>query len=313
MNKLKENKETVIVVGIFIVIMFIFCILVSMTVKKQVISVNVGGIEVEIVDGGSGLYVDQYINNRYIYRGNNPKNFVKFNNELWRIVSIDDDGNIQIMRDDVLDDRVFDSKGVRDINSSNPAGSYCEDAYDGCNAWAANENIVGKPKKIMNGSFTGEVTRDSEVLVYLNSEYLNTLPLKNIISYNWNIGGADLYDTMKQLIYTEGSVKWNGKVGLITASDYLKATTSKKCDTIENMGLNYVSCTENNWMYKEGKTWMTVSSHLDSTTYLWYIGDEGYMNGMPANEAHGVRPIIYLSSDVVFNGDGSEEKPYTIS
>lgn len=50
--------------------------------------------EDNLVTDGAGLYK---INNEYIYRGEYPNNYVKFNNETWRIVKINDDGSIKLI------------------------------------------------------------------------------------------------------------------------------------------------------------------------------------------------------------------------
>ena len=62
--------------------------------------VDVGGKDVIVVDEGDGLYEDEYEDGRYFYKGGNPNNYVTFNGEKagWRIVSIEPDGTIKIMR-----------------------------------------------------------------------------------------------------------------------------------------------------------------------------------------------------------------------
>ena len=47
----------------------------------------IGGQEVDIVSGGYGLYADEYESGRYIYRGQDPDNYIMFNDELWRIIA----------------------------------------------------------------------------------------------------------------------------------------------------------------------------------------------------------------------------------
>lgn len=47
---------------------------------------------------GSGLYKQE---NKYVFKGN-PDNYIKFNDELWRIVSLEEDGTIKIVRNDLL-------------------------------------------------------------------------------------------------------------------------------------------------------------------------------------------------------------------
>lgn len=54
---------------------------------------------VSIVTSGDGLYIDD-IECRYFYKGTNPNNYITFNNEQagWRIMSIECDGSIKIVR-----------------------------------------------------------------------------------------------------------------------------------------------------------------------------------------------------------------------
>lgn len=44
---------------------------------------------------GEGLYEDKYEEGRYVYKGENPNNYLKFNDELWRIVSLEKGGTIK--------------------------------------------------------------------------------------------------------------------------------------------------------------------------------------------------------------------------
>ena len=312
MNKFRK-KEIFIATLIFIAVLIVFCIILAFILKKEPITnITIGGQNVAIVNDGDGLYEDKYIDDRYIFKGSNPNNYVSFNGELWRIVSVDKEGNIQIMRNDLLDARAFDSKGVRDVTSDD-GGSYCTDADDGCNAWTANKNIIGEPKYFVNGDFSGEVKKDSEMLTYLNGEYLKSLKDSDyIINQNWAIGGAAGDASLKSQTYTEQKSEWNGKVGLITASDYIKATTGKNCDSLDSMNLNYASCKEKNWMFKDGVAWWTISPMDNASVQLWYVGEGGFINNDSASKLFAVRPVVYLSNDILLTGDGTINSPYIL-
>ena len=54
----------------------------------------------DIVTSGDGLYADEYEEGKYTYKGRNVNNYVTFNNEKagWRIISINSDGTIKIMK-----------------------------------------------------------------------------------------------------------------------------------------------------------------------------------------------------------------------
>ena len=74
-------------------------------------------ISADIVTSGDGLYEK---NGRYIYRGANPKNYIRFNNELWRIISVEADGIIKILRNSVISGTIaWDTSGS--INWDRPA------------------------------------------------------------------------------------------------------------------------------------------------------------------------------------------------
>ncbi len=226
---------------------------------------------------------------------------------------MDKEGNIQIMRNDLLEARAFDSKGVRDVTGDD-GGSYCTDADDGCNAWTANKNIIGEPKNFVNGDFNGEVKKDSEMLTYLNGEYLKSLKDSDyIINHNWGIGGAAGDASLKSQTYTEQKSEWNGKVGLITASDYIKATTGKNCDSINNVNSNYTECSQNNWLYIPNEKWWTLTPYSDTTIMLWYIGEAGFIDNNSTINSYGVRPVVYLSKDIKLTGNGTKQNPFILA
>ena len=68
------------------------------------------------VTEGDGLYADEYESGKYIYKGANPNNYITFNNETWRILSIDSSGRIKIVRDELLSERAWDSSGINGSN-----------------------------------------------------------------------------------------------------------------------------------------------------------------------------------------------------
>ena len=65
----------------------------------------------DLVTSGDGLYKDEYEDGRYFYKGSNPNNYVTFNNEVsgWRIISIEKDGSIKIMRNNSIGNQTWNS------------------------------------------------------------------------------------------------------------------------------------------------------------------------------------------------------------
>ena len=66
---------------------------------------------VPIVTSGDGLYIDD-IECRYFYKGTNPNNYITFNGETagWRIMSVECDGAIKIMRINSIGNMAFDTE-----------------------------------------------------------------------------------------------------------------------------------------------------------------------------------------------------------
>ena len=84
-------------------------------VKAQQVSSGASSEEVEDLGGtttsGDGIYRDLYESGRYIYKGKNPNNYITFNDEFagWRIISIECDGTIKIMRNNSIGSKAWDT------------------------------------------------------------------------------------------------------------------------------------------------------------------------------------------------------------
>ena len=80
--------------------------------KGNIIKESTGGealLEmVDVVTTGDGLYKDSYEEGRYMYKGSNPNNYITFNGELWRIISVENDNTIKIMRNGSVSTEIFD-------------------------------------------------------------------------------------------------------------------------------------------------------------------------------------------------------------
>ena len=230
----------------------------------------------EIISSGDGLYEDTYEEGRYIYKGVNVNNYITFNNEVWRIVSVEPDKTIKIMRNDSIGEVEWDSS-----NSNN---------------WA----------------------RPSTLNTYLNGKYLtntlNSTAQSQIVSKDFSIGGVSSNDTnLYNTISNENNSKWNGKVALITASEYIRSNSNQsQCGTVNQL-YNYNNCKNTTWMYIND-IWWTLSSDFDNTFTVFYVYLDGSFNrDYEAIASTSIRPVVYLSSEVkITGGDGSQNNPYTL-
>ena len=274
---------------------------------------SIGGISVPTVESGDGLYEDEYEEGRYIYRGTNPNNYIEFNNELWRIISKEADGTYKILRNEIVTSRKFDSQGARTTGycSQGSAPSW------GCNAWSSTANMVGSPSEFTNGSYTGTVDADSEMLTYLNGEYLDSITedRDKIVSHNYNIGVVvSNNNDLATQIEGEKAYKWNGEIGLISDSDYINANSDMNtCGTHSKNNSKKTTCRNTNWMYISGTWWWTLSPYFYDSNDVCGVGDDGALyHGSSANLSYGVRPAVYLTSSLSLSGSGTQSDPYRI-
>ena len=240
---------------------------------------SIGGQPVEIVESGDGLYADEYESGKYIYKGTNPNNYITFNNETWRIISVEADGTIKIMRNESIGNRAFDSG-----NS---------------NAWET-----------------------SDIKTYLNDTYLPTITTNQdkIVSHTWSIGGVTYgnRDLADQINDENGIQSQNVSVGMITASEYLRANTNtEQCGNLSINNTNYTTCKTTNWMYSivpsNGYLWTISPSDSTSISVFSVGGGAGRLFINYANYSNGVSPVLYLSSDITLTGDGSSANAFQIS
>ena len=270
------------------------------------------------VTTGDGLYADTYEEGRYIYRGGTPNNYITFNEENtgWRILSVEADGTIKIIKNESIGRKAFDSKGYRDNTSNGTGGTYCAGSSYGCNAWAKNDNFI-------NGSLTGTVLKDAELNTYLNNDYYNSLTEKartQITTGSFKTGAVTYSDTnLGNTVTIENKTTWNGNIALATASEYVRTSNNSACTSV-NAYWNTSSC------YSNGSTHNWLTKIMNSSTYSWlltpysgfslnvfYVYSGGTLgNSSAGNTAPGVAPVVYLKSDIQLSGEGTQSNPYVI-
>ena len=245
--------------------------------------VDVGGKDVIVVNSGDGLYADEYEEGKYTYKGANPNNYVTFNNETagWRIISINSDGTIKIMRD-------------ADINTSNTL------AWD-----TSNSNNWNRPATLNT---------------YLNGDYYNSLSStaqSQIVEATYYAGEVTYNNDMQDQISDEKVTTSKVKVALPTVSEYIRANSNKEqCGTFSLNENNYSTCKNSDWMLDSSiNNWWTLSPRFDYSSSLFRVYIYGFTDSGPANGANtAVRPAITLSSKVqITGGTGTESDPYILS
>ena len=264
-------------------------------IKVRVTS-NIGktlekGIGVDITNNvvttGDGLYEDEYEDGKYVYKGKSPNNYISFNNELWRILSVESDGSLKIIRDNYIGDMTFDTSG----------GTHGNNNWD----------------------------RPADIKTYLNNDYFSTITTNKdqVASHTWSIGKVENANTdLAGQINDENSVKSEkANIGLITASEYLRANTNKtQCGNLSLNNTNRSTCKNTNWIYSlispSNFLWtISPSSSSDDSVVSIYalITYAGYINNNYASNSYGILPALYLTQQTkIISGEGSQTNPYLI-
>ena len=241
---------------------------------------KVGGQEVEIVTTGDGLYADEYENGKYTYKGTNPNNYITFNNEMWRIISIDSNGLIKIMRNESIGNRAF---------------------YSGDNnAWETSDI-----KTYLNDTYLPTITANQDKIVP------HTWSIGKVTFGNRNLAG--------QINDENENQSQSASIGMITVSEYLRANTNiEQCGNFSLNDNQPLTCKTTNWMYNivpsDGFLW-TISSKTDpfgSNNLGTTVSGNGSFSSTTVNYRAGVSPALYLISSTKLLGTGTQTDPYKI-
>ena len=238
------------------------------------------------------------------YMGANPNNYVKFNNELWRIIGVFDvkssesgstEKRIKIIRDDSLGNMAWDTNNV--------------------NNW-----------------------RIASLQIYLNGEYYNGLDSVSqdlIGDTYWNLGGTETYTSASNglashfygyergtTVYSGRPTYWIGKIGLMYPSDYGYATsggtTTNRVSCLAKEMYNwdsssYSDCKNNDYLYNSSLYQWTLTPDSSYSNRVFIVFTTGYVINNAVDSSGSASPVLYLKSTVeITGGEGTSENPYTL-
>ena len=298
----------------------------------------------DIVTSGDGLYEDSTEAGRYIYRGATPNNYITYNGETagWRIISVESDGTLKIVRDSGLTNMpaYSGSTSIAPIDFSEGSSTrysatttdYCgystsTSAYYGCNVWgskttmldANGKNITKMARQVGSSTTYNLPSEESYINTYLNGTYYNSLSVtakSQIGEHSFNVGLQDEVssDTLANDVSNEKASTWKGTVGLIQATDYVKASTNSSCTNIYNGSYNNSSypCKNNNYLNNSTNYW-TISPNSDSSSRpMWFVNGTGFLSVTASSSGSNIRPVVYLKSGPSLTGSGTKSDPYQI-
>jgi len=270
-----------------------------------------------VVTSGDGLYADGFEEGRYVYKGASPDNYITFNGEEadWRIISVEKDGTLKIIKNDTIGSMSWDEPNFRDAGSNGVGGTYCSNAVAtyGCNAWMTSDNFV-------NNTYTGNVLLDATINTYLNTTYKTEIDTENVVDHEFPVGSAVFEnEDLAVQIADENSVTWTGKIGLINLSDYIRTNTNiAECGTFSLNNKNYDICQNTTWVQDIAKKttygwfWTMTARSANYQSVFEIHNDSTVVGRRPHYLEPGVVPTIFLSPKILLDGSGTEIDPYEI-
>lgn len=295
------------------------------TLLSSVITAGVGtsgdGVITKVTDNGT---------EQYRYQGNNPNNYVSFNNQLWRIIGyvpvclevtpITEDTTINGVEFKQGEAQCTKWENRVKIIKADPIGAYAynKTEYSSSNpiVWIGstvqgllNSCYLGKKDGCSKYCYAHKTTQGvcnySQNGINENDNYGNMI---ESIYYNTGIAGSQYLSSSN--FYAKEITKQvseKSMIGLMYASDYGYAISGFNGD------LNYAGLHEkmaNNWLFGQGYEWMMTASSSSALFYFSYLAS---FSDAEASSGYAVRPVLYLQSNVnKLSGDGTMASPYIL-
>ena len=299
----------------------------------------------------NGLKKDNTPDQNIRYYGSDPNNYVRFNNELWRIIGVFGN-NVKLVRSESLGKLSWDSSASSVNNGW------------GVNEWSQADLQVYLNKMYYGGTSVTCYNGENNTTTTCPTNTLDEIS-KSLIDYHtWNTGAPndsnitmESYDTLAFYQTERGSVNgknctggkycndrvkrtttWTGYVALPYITDWAYASGEYICETNMNDGVRLnvtgyqykYTCGRNNWMNRSGETWylspFVNAAYACAGCYLSGVGGyEKYAGYAWANVggSHAAGnatffsslffPTIYLKSNILIeSGKGTSSNPYIL-
>ena len=285
----------------------------------------------------------------YRYRGASPKNYVTFNNEVWRIIGVfpTDDGTgkienrVKIIRNESIGVSPWDDGTtaynytkndnlmlLQDNNKLKVEYLEKKDKYDvmltapsgfgESNNWARPATLNTE----LNTTYLNSLTNEAQNMIGNTKYYLGgydglvsgqgyTQTSVQMYSYERKIQNT----TSNEFYYETNPNSWVGKLALMYVSDYGYA--SENCETkalkdYNNSNNDLRICNNTNWLFKSNAEWL-LPQDPSRSFIAFYVSSDGFVSsGAVREDPHGTRPTLYLNSYIqITGGDGTSTNPYT--
>ena len=288
----------------------------------------------------NGLKKDNTPDQNIRYYGSDPNNYVRFNNELWRIIGVFGN-NVKLVRSESLGSLSWDSS-ESSVNGGQGINQWGESTYTSGNIYEGadlqvylNKMYYGGTEVTCYGGRNNSTTTCPSGSLNEESKTLIDNHIWKTGAVEWNIQTDTLAFYQNERGTTNGTktgkdicsdsmgsncndtiirtTEWTGYIALPYVTDWAYASDENKCETKMFALRSYSDplCNSNNWL-GEIRNVMVLSPDTSMSSGIcptvW--NGRSIYNNYPSTSTL-IYPSIYLKSNVIIeSGNGSESNPY---
>lgn len=230
-----------------------------------------------LVTTGIGLYKE---NDKYVMKGEVKNNYLSILGKMYRIISIDEKGNIRLIEEEASNNVVWDNRYNSELNKNT-----------GFNQYVLPNNIDSRIKEKLQ-------------VYYDNSKNFPDEMKQYVVLQDVCVGGRTPEDVSKDGS-TECKVKVEKQhVSTIAAYEFLAASLDQNCNRTDAR-----ACKNFNWLTKLGNKAWTVTPY-EGTDSKAYTFDFNIMDD-DCNSTNTLYAVINIYSKVKYvSGNGTSQDPY---
>jgi len=235
-------------------------------------------IKTQYKENDKNLYID---GDNAIYYGDNPNNYIIFNNELWRILGVYNN-NLKIIKDESIGTYTYDAKSNNWGESS--INRILNELY-----FESTKGECYKNSEVSECDFINKgLTQESRDNVEKTKSTLDKISLET-------------FTDIKE-IKLETTEEVENNITLISLDDYIK---SFNCN--EDLCLNGSYLTSNNLL-------LTTTNEFNNTVYHIAVNEDETLNINKINiDEYEIKPVLTLKEEnYIKKGIGTKDNPYVL-
>lgn len=237
--------------------------------------------ENKTVTSGNGLYE---MNGELVFRGDNVNNYVQLSKGLFRIIKITSENKILLIPE--FEEYYYNT---------------WDDRYNTELGYSAgiNDYRLSRIKDTLLDIYNGNVSKFI---------LLDETDKQKLTTYSLCVGKRGKKETNNTSEVECADKMDNQMIGLLTASDYMNASTDANCTTTTSK-----SCQNYNYLKVKDSNYWLITATNENTAIVYYINNEGYVAESNASSLSMIRPTIMLNNNVMIKGGkGTESDPFIL-